>query len=220
MLPGDMPRTWTHRQWTPLAQALGATGNRWTLLIVLALAPSKARLSSLKERLPGISTGVLEQHVQQMVELGLLSRRRFREMPPRVEIELTNRGRELVPIASALARRGMRHQWSAPQAREQVRADALVRQLPALLDQETWLSDGTVEAVLTTDGDLVRMWFQIEHGRLAAADVPGVGATAWIEGDEAAWIAALGPARHYGRLSFKGERQLATQILDALPGRA
>jgi DNA-binding HxlR family transcriptional regulator len=47
--------------------------------------------------------------MQHMVILGLVSRQRFREMPPRVEIELTDWGRELVPIAAGLARWGMRH---------------------------------------------------------------------------------------------------------------
>jgi DNA-binding HxlR family transcriptional regulator len=212
-----MPPIRTHRQWTPLARALTATGDRWTLLIVLALAPGSARLSRLKDRLPGISTGVLEQHVQHMVALGLLSRRRFREMPPRVEIELTECGRELVPIASALARWGMRHQWSAPREREQVQADALVRQLPALLEEGADLPSGMIEAVLATNDDRVRHWFRIEHGLLVTIDEPGNEATACMEGDEVAWIAALGPARDYAGLSFKGNKQLAKRVLEALP---
>jgi DNA-binding HxlR family transcriptional regulator len=197
-----------------------ATGDRWTLLIVLALAPDTARLSRLKERLPGISTGVLEARVQQMVALGLLSRRRLRETPPRVEIELTECGRELLPIASQLARSGMRHQWSGPRERERVHADALVRQLPALLGEEAGLSDGTVEAVIATDGDPVCHWFQIEQGRLSAMDGPCAEPTAYVEGDDAAWIAALGPARDRSDLRFKGERQLAKRLLDVLPERA
>jgi DNA-binding HxlR family transcriptional regulator len=55
------------------------------------------------------SAGVLDRHLQQMVTLGLLLRRRFKEMPPRVEISLTEAGRELLPIADALARWGVKH---------------------------------------------------------------------------------------------------------------
>lgn len=218
---GDLPPTWTHRQWTPLAHALTAAGDRWKLLIVLALASGPVRLARLKERLPGISTGVLDDHVQHMAALGLISRRRFREVPPRVELELTDSGRELLPIAAALARWGMRHQWSLPEDGERVQADALLRQLPALLEEEADLLNGTVEAVLVTQlSDRVRHWFQIEHGRLAVMDEPCTEATACIEGDEAAWVAALGPKCDYTDLDFKGNRQLAKRILDTLPGRS
>jgi DNA-binding HxlR family transcriptional regulator len=82
-----------------------------------------------------------------VVALGLLSRRRFREMPPRVDSELTDCGRELVPIAPVLARRGMRHRRSALRDRKQVQADALGRQLPALLEEETDLLDEDFEAI-------------------------------------------------------------------------
>jgi DNA-binding HxlR family transcriptional regulator len=95
--------------WTPLARALEATGDHWTLAIVLALAPGTTRLTHLRERLPGISTGVLARGLSHMVGLGLVTRTRFKEKPPRVELELTDAGRELIPIAEALARWGMRH---------------------------------------------------------------------------------------------------------------
>ncbi len=101
-----------HRQATPLAAALAAAGDRWTLLIVLACSDGTLRLNGLRSRLPGVSSAVLDHHVRQMVALGLLSRRRFREMPPRVELTLTESGAGLLPIASALARWGMRHRWS------------------------------------------------------------------------------------------------------------
>jgi DNA-binding HxlR family transcriptional regulator len=102
------------RAWTPLARALDATGDRWTLAIVLALAPGSTRLTHLRERLPGISTGVLARGLSHMVGLGLVTRTRFKEKPPRVELELTEAGRELIPIAEALARWGMRHVDAPP----------------------------------------------------------------------------------------------------------
>jgi len=76
---------------------------------VLALASDPQRPVQLRRRLPGISAGVLDRHLQQMVALGLLLRSRFKEMPPRVELALTEAGCELLPIARALARWGVRH---------------------------------------------------------------------------------------------------------------
>jgi DNA-binding HxlR family transcriptional regulator len=105
----EQPQPRHHSQPVALARALSATGDRWTLLIALALAQDPQRPVQLERRLPGISSGVLDRHLQQMVTLGLLLRNRFKEMPPRVELALTEAGRELLPIARALARWGVKH---------------------------------------------------------------------------------------------------------------
>jgi DNA-binding HxlR family transcriptional regulator len=214
-------RVRAHRQWTPLAHALTATGDRWTLLIVLALSEETVRLSVLRQRLPGVSSGVLDHHLTQMVALGLISRERFREMPPRVELTLTERGCELLPIAAALARWGMRHEWPVPDGRASVRAEAILRQLPALLEERDDLPEGTIEAVVGDDADAdaecVVNLFQIVNGRLQSVAECAEATTARVEGDDVAWIEALGPARDYTQLRFIGKRELAEGILDALP---
>ncbi len=216
-----------HRQWTPLARALGAAGDRWTLLIVLALADERLRLNALRTRLPGVSSGVLDHHLGQMVALGLLSRERFREMPPRVEVALTESGAELLPIAAALARWGMRHEWPMPESQAHVRADAILRQLPALLEEATDLPDGVVEvAVCTSDSDSgaemndaehARHHFEIVDGRVRACASSEARAVARIDGDEAAWVAAFGPQADISGLHFSGKRSIAKRLLDSLP---
>jgi DNA-binding HxlR family transcriptional regulator len=198
-----------HRQWTPLARALTATGDRWTLLIVLALADETLRLSVLRSRLPGVSSGVLDHHLSQMTALGLLSRQRYREMPPRVEVALTPAGSDLLPIAAALARWGMRHEWPLPPPNVYVRADAVLRQLPALLEDRSDLLNGTIEAIVGTGEERTTHWFEIAGGRLHVASEPAGKATARIEGDDRAWIAALGPVRDYSGLRLAGRRTVA-----------
>jgi DNA-binding HxlR family transcriptional regulator len=206
-----------HRQWTPLARALTATGDRWTLLIVLALSNETLRLSVLRARLPGVSSGVLDHHLSQMAALGLLSRRRYREMPPRVEVALTPAGSDLLPIAAALARWGMRYEWPPPPTSVYVRADAVLRQLPALLEDHKDLPDGTVQAIIGAGEERTAHWFEIAGGRLQAAGEQATKATARIEGDDEAWIAALGPARDYSGLHLAGRRRLARRVLESLP---
>jgi len=212
-----------HRQWTPLARALTAVGDHWTLLIVLALSRDKLRLNVLRTRLPGVSSGVLDHHLSQMVSLGLLSRERFREMPPRVEVALTESGRELLPIAAALARWGMRHEWPMPDRLEHVRADAILRQLPALLEEASGLPDGIVEARVGVDEDAASAgtshWFEISDGRLALSE-PAAEATARVQGDDPAWVAALGPGGDYSGLRFAGKRSIAKRMLDSLPRKS
>jgi DNA-binding HxlR family transcriptional regulator len=184
---------------------------------VLALSNETLRLSALRARLPGVSSGVLDHHLSQMTALGLLSRRRFREMPPRVEVALTQAGSELLPIAAALARWGMRYEWPPPPGSVYVRADAVLRQLPALLEDREDLPNGTLEAIVGAGEERTAHWFKITGGRLQAASEQATKATARIEGDDRAWIAALGPARDYSKLQLGGRRQLARRLLESLP---
>jgi DNA-binding HxlR family transcriptional regulator len=233
----DGPSPRAPRAWTPLARALKATGDHWTLAIALALAPGKTRLTDLRDSLPGVSTGVLARGLQQMVALGLVRRTRFKEMPPRVELELTSAGRELVPIARELARWGMRHCWSQPQECELVDLEALLQMLPALLDPEAGLPDGSLDAWVT-DGDVsIRCTYRVRAGRLQTDGGQGGApqltpsgsasahtansvdvASASVHGTRSAWIGALGPSRDRTALRINGDEEFACQVFDALPG--
>jgi DNA-binding HxlR family transcriptional regulator len=208
-----------HRSWTPLGRALTATGDHWTLLIVLQLAGGRMRLSQLQRSLPGISTGVLERYVQQMESLALLTRTRYKEMPPRVELELTDTGRELLPIAIALARWGMLHMWSLPQARERVGIELLLRAIPVLIEDAQTIADGDVQAtLLDRDRPPAHIGYRIRAGRVRVEEAKRA-VDSRVAGDTDAWVDALGPAADYERLSFAGERALAVGLLDALPRR-
>jgi len=211
-----------HGQWTPLARALAVAGDRWTLLIALELAGGPLRLRALMQQLPGSSAGVLDNHVRRMQENGLLTRSRFREMPPRVELALTRSGAELAVIAGALARWGMRNTWSEPGDGERVEVSAVLRLLPVLLAEEGALPPGTFEAVVAAAApgaeDARRHVFAVRGGSLLTH--PEAGAkrpTARATGSEAAWVAALGPARDRTGLHLSGSRRFATALLDALP---
>jgi hypothetical protein len=203
------------------------------------------RLTHLHKRLPGISTGVLERGLQQMVALGLVTRTRFKEMPPRVELELTDAGRELLPIAGALARWGMRHMWSPPREHEQVDLDVLLRLLPVLVTAEAGLPEGSLEAVVTDADPPVRYRYLVESRYLriddrpngtsrAASGPPGASAqdtapattatarpvSAEIQGNAEAWVAAFSPSGDHSRLRLVGDEHLAKGVLATLPGPA
>ncbi len=206
-----------HRSWTPTARALAAAGDDWTLLIVLQMAPGRMRLQRLRTCLPGVSTGVLERYVQQMVALGLLTRSRHREMPPRVELELTDAGRELLPIAAELSRWGMRHMWTPAREGECVEVDALLCLLPVLLEGHHDLPDGSFEATsVHADGESVRHRFRVRAGCLEMDERTSGRPTARAEGERSAWIAALGPEGELAGLSISGDRRMATRVLEAL----
>lgn len=203
-----------HRQWTPLARALTVSGDNWTLLIAVQLAGGRTRLSELRDRLAGVSAGVLDRYLQRMVSSGLITRTRFREMPPRVEVELTEAGRELLPIAAQLARWGRRRAWSEPVPGEEVDLGALVRQL--LAEDRLELPDMTVELAIEEPTGGCRHLVEVRGGRAAVPVAEGSAPTVRIRGGREAWVRALGPDRDERLLELDGERALAGHVLAAL----
>jgi DNA-binding HxlR family transcriptional regulator len=211
----NAPESSAHRQWTPLARALAVAGDSWTLAIAAELAPGRMRLSTLRWRLAGVSAGLLDRYLQRMARAGLITRSRYREMPPRVEIELTDAGRELLPVASALARWGLRRAWSPPRPEERVDVEALICQLPLLLDLRPALPDAAVLLVLSKPGGEQR-WRLDVRGGLCLPLVDADDTMATIAGDADAWTRAIGPTSDFSALRLSGDRALARALLRAL----
>ena len=90
----------------PLETALTLCGDRWKLLIVRDLLTGTKRFGELKKSLTGISQKVLTQHLRIMEENGLVHRKVYAEVPPRVEYSLTELGRSIKLIHDALLQWG------------------------------------------------------------------------------------------------------------------
>ncbi|MCS5479329.1 helix-turn-helix transcriptional regulator [Corynebacterium sp. YIM 101645] len=86
----------------PSRALLESVGDKWTILIVLALEEGPRRYGRIEETVDGISQKMLSQRLRRMTEDGLIARWAFEEVPPRVEYELTDLGRSLLPVAQAL----------------------------------------------------------------------------------------------------------------------
>ena len=210
------PKRHPYDQWSPDARALDLVGDKWTLLIIRDLAAGPRRFVELQRVLPGISTEQLRSRLNRMVADGLLTRQRYREVPPRVDYELTERSRELMPVVGALARWGYDWTWTAPRAGEDINVGAIFRLAPGLIEPSRGV-EGTVELIVEADGDA-----QPErHYRLTAArgriDISesdsDATAAAVVRGSRAAWVRALGPEGSSDELSFGGNRGLADEIL-------
>ena len=79
-------------------KALLIISGKWRLYIILLLADQTLRYSQLSEKLPGTSQKVLANELKALVGLGILKRKVFAEVPPRVEYTLTKKGRLALPI--------------------------------------------------------------------------------------------------------------------------
>jgi DNA-binding HxlR family transcriptional regulator len=86
-------------------------GDKWTLLIVRDLAGGPRRFVELQRVLPGISTEQLRSRLNRMVADEMLTRKRYREVPPRVDYELTERARELALIGLQLDKESADDPW-------------------------------------------------------------------------------------------------------------
>jgi DNA-binding HxlR family transcriptional regulator len=191
-------------------------GDKWTLLIVRDLAAGPRRFVELQRVLPGISTEQLRSRLNRMVADGLLTRQRYREVPPRVDYELTERSRELMPVLGALARWGFDWTWGAPRPGEDVNVGAIFRLAPGMLTPPENLS-GTVEFVVDARGDLPERRFQLTVGR-GHVEIGERGESesepeARVSGPVSAWVHALGPDGSADNLHVTGQRALADAVL-------
>ncbi|SOD80816.1 transcriptional regulator, HxlR family [Streptomyces sp. Ag109_G2-15] len=92
----------SYDQYCSAARALDLVGDRWTLLIVRELLAGPRRYTDLHADLPGVSTDVLASRLKDMERDGLTSRRRLPPPGAAYVYELTERGRELLPVLQAL----------------------------------------------------------------------------------------------------------------------
>lgn len=80
----------------PLDGVIDTIGKRYAMQVVAVLgARGPTRYTDLEERLGVTSSSTLAERLEELAEAGLIERRSFDEVPPRVEYSLTPRGREL-----------------------------------------------------------------------------------------------------------------------------
>jgi DNA-binding HxlR family transcriptional regulator len=84
---------------------------KWTILLIRDLADGRSRFSELERSLEGISPRTLSLRLRALEEQGIVERRTFPEVPPRVEYSLTEKGQALVPIIEDMRAYGQ--QWLA-----------------------------------------------------------------------------------------------------------
>ena len=88
-------------------------GSKWTALLVHDMSEGPRRFSELEHSCPGISPRTLSERLDMLEGQGVLVRRSYPESPPRVEYELTEKGRALLPIIREMRRFG--RAWMLPE---------------------------------------------------------------------------------------------------------
>jgi DNA-binding HxlR family transcriptional regulator len=93
----------------PVCQTAEIISGKWTLLIIRDLADGRCRFCELERSLEGISPRTLSLRLRALEAEGIIDRRTYAEVPPRVEYRLTPKGEALVPMIDCMRRYG--RQW-------------------------------------------------------------------------------------------------------------
>jgi DNA-binding HxlR family transcriptional regulator len=90
----------------PVELTLGVISGRWKVMIIHQLLEGTKRFNQLQRELPGITHRTLAKQLRELEASGLVARRDYHEIPPRVEYSLSPLGRTLENILSSM------HEWA------------------------------------------------------------------------------------------------------------
>ncbi len=99
----------------PVETTLNLIGSKWKLLIVRDLLKEKRRFGELKKSISAsknqiISQNVLTQNLRELESAGIIKRKVYAEVPPKVEYSLTELGQNLSAVVASLEHFGREYQ--------------------------------------------------------------------------------------------------------------
>lgn len=90
----------------PVEITLSLMADKWKFLIIRDLLTGTKRFGELQRSIGGVSQKVLTNNLRQMESSGLINRKVYAEVPPRVEYSLTDLGKSLKPILDSMVNWG------------------------------------------------------------------------------------------------------------------
>ncbi|NWE77763.1 helix-turn-helix transcriptional regulator [Pseudomonas yamanorum] len=113
-----VPVETSHAQCRVVADVLARIGDKWTVLVIGALSHGTLRYSEIRRMVEGISQRMLTLTLRGLEQDGLVKRTVFPTIPPRVDYELTDLGRQLIVPLQSLFDWAMEHQPAMLTARD------------------------------------------------------------------------------------------------------
>ena len=99
--------TLNRRKLCPVDETAKIIGNKWTSLIIRDLGTGRRRFNELERSLDGISPKTLSERLRRLEAEGIITRRCYAEVPPRVEYDLTEKGLALLPVIDSMREYGL-----------------------------------------------------------------------------------------------------------------
>jgi DNA-binding HxlR family transcriptional regulator len=84
-------------------------GGKWKPLVIYYLEKRTRRFGELQKLIPGMTKKMLTQHLRELERDGVVSRKAYPEIPPKVEYSLTRHGESLKPILKLMSAWGTKH---------------------------------------------------------------------------------------------------------------
>ena len=101
----------------PAEQTLAVIGGTWKVPVLWHLAGGPRRFSDLRRDLGNVTAKVLTLQLRQLESDGVVSRKVYAQVPPKVEYALTERGKTLLPVVQAMCRWGSARRKVGPKKR-------------------------------------------------------------------------------------------------------
>ena len=93
----------------PVRKALTVLGGKWKLYIIYQVGEQSRRYGDLKRLIPDITERILILQLKELVADGVLDRKSYGEVPPRVEYSLTTRGKRTLRLVAELEQFGLEY---------------------------------------------------------------------------------------------------------------
>jgi DNA-binding HxlR family transcriptional regulator len=96
----------THTSTCPIVYTMSYIGGKWKPIILGRMLNGPVRFGKLAVQIPDISRKILTEQLKELEEDGLIIRHSYNEKPPRVEYELSEIGRTVMPVLAAMTELG------------------------------------------------------------------------------------------------------------------
>lgn len=101
-----------HYTTCPVEYTASMIANKWKILILRDLITGTKRYNELTRSVVGISAKVLTENLRELESDGIIERKVYPEVPPKVEYYLTDKGNDLRPIIDLMKEYGLKYKGS------------------------------------------------------------------------------------------------------------
>jgi DNA-binding HxlR family transcriptional regulator len=99
----------------PVTKTLSVIGGKWKPIILYIIRDEKKRFGEIKKLIPAITQKMLTQQLRELEQDGIINRKVYPVVPPKVEYSLTEYGKTLTPILNTMAEWGEAHKQIDPE---------------------------------------------------------------------------------------------------------
>lgn len=92
-----------------LKSALAVIGDKWTALILQSINDGSRRFVDCQKGCGGLNSRTLTQRLAMLESEGIISKKEYKEYPPRTEYTLTDKGKELMPVLNQMSSWAKKH---------------------------------------------------------------------------------------------------------------